>query len=104
MKKQIISCDCTITEIQEGQSRVKVIAVVLAIQDGLLIIGDKSGELLVHISNDVSLNVKQKGRFLMNISKHEDRIRADLLSFLPMTNHQISQYSRMCQLEKRIPK
>ncbi|MCY3411307.1 MAG: hypothetical protein INQ03_06690 [Candidatus Heimdallarchaeota archaeon] len=99
------SIDMKIAQIPEGSSRVKIIGIILSNTDGFIRIGDSTGQIVVNSSRYLgTLEVQEKGRFILNVTKENEEISGYLLSFIPMSPREIKTYERLVELEKRIPR
>ena len=99
------SIDTAINEIPSGQNMIKVIGIVVSKSLESVVIGDTSGQLSAKMYRyKGTLKVRDRGRFYLNVNRTDDNIVAELLAFIEMDLKQISQYQRIVDLEKRIPR
>ena len=103
-ERQVGSIDISIADIPDGQHQVKIIGLVVSKTTDSIIISDATGQITAKLYRYPSeINIKERGRFLVRLTKNENLISAELLGFHSMSMEQITQYQKIVKLEKRIP-
>ncbi len=97
------SIDFTIIDIPEGNSSIRIISSVVVCSGNFLILNDGTSQITIALGpyHCSQFSIGKLYRFIISITKLEDKIEGILISYNSITKNQAQRYKRLVRLEKR---